>query len=256
MNYLAMRHLREAKHLSQTELASASGVSERTIRAIESGHNTTPSQKVLDLLGAVLCPDDPQLYQAICNESVDYKAEKHMLDRNCRFIPAALIAPLNKLFDPQSSNAVSYSIACMAGYLRANPPHKKSLYFVGAVAATMSSVTPNDYPAEFEFFNRGLITHLEMLANNTSLPREITSAAKGFASHLSNIRLNSSQKDRLNSVRTVFCWLYDHWEKIEHLDVPYYILSDVALICDHAADKHVLRCTLFYGILNFFLAQN
>lgn len=256
MNGLSLKALRDLHHMSQAELAAASGVSERSIRDIETGRNTTPSQKTLDLLCAALCPDDPKTFESICNDSNDYTSEKALLDLYCGEIPSALIAPLNKLLDCKSTNAVSYCLSCLFGYLRNNHSCNDSIAALNAMAASMQSVTLSDTPSEMEASTRALINHLQTLSTDKSLTPDMAATAKDFAIQLSQLRLSATPDARLNFIRTTFYWLYDNWHHLNTTATAYAILSDISLLCNHASDSHSVRCSVFHEIINYFFSQN
>ncbi|MGI5484747.1 helix-turn-helix domain-containing protein [Streptomyces lavendofoliae] len=68
MNRLALRHLRIQRGLTQEELSHQSGVSVRTIRNFESGLIERPRRKSIDLLLAVLDPEQKHLRRATMDE--------------------------------------------------------------------------------------------------------------------------------------------------------------------------------------------
>lgn len=258
MNYFAIKFLREVKNISQAKLADLSGVSERTIRDIEAGRNTTPNRDTLNRICAVISPENPAAFWEACNDEVDYACEKGLLDTICGQIQPALIPPINKLLNPKEQNAVSYVAACICGYLRGGSDNAairdNAITIMDALSAIMQTVDLTTNAVELEAFTRYLICDLNTLANTNSLPQDSVDAVRTIIRSLAESRIAIGQVDRITAVRSAYFWLYDNWHYIRNEAITYNILSHISILCDGAADTHAMRCCLFYAILKHFTA--
>ena len=257
MNCFAIKFMREVKNISQVKLAELSEVSERTIRDIEAGRNTTPSRDTLNRICAVISPEDPAAFWDACNDSTDYKYEKTLLDSYCSYIKAGLILPMNMLLNPEDQNAVSYVAACVCGYLRGGSGNAairdNSITTMDALSAIMQTVSLTTNAVELEAFTRYLICDLNTLANANGLPQSSVNAAYEIIRSLVESRISMGQVDRINAVRAAYFWLYDNWDYLKNETIAYCILFHISVLCDHAKDTHEMRCYLFYALLTHFL---
>lgn len=258
MNCFAIKFMREVKNISQVKLAELSEVSERTIRDIEAGRNTTPSRDTLNRICAVISPEDPAAFWDACNDSIDYKYEKELLDTTCGQIQPVLIPPINKLLNPEDQNAVSYVAACVCGYLRGGSGNAairdNSITIMDALSAIMQTVSLTTNVVELEAFTRYLICDLNTLANANGLPQSSVNAVCAIIRSLAESRISMGQVDRITAVRAAYFWLYDNWNYIRDEAIAYDILSHISILCDGAKDTHEMRCYLFYAILKHFMA--
>lgn len=258
MNCYAIKYLRESKNISQAKLAELSEVSERTIRDLEAGRNTNPNRDTLDRICAVISPEDPAAFWSACNDTIDYKFEKDLLDTICSQIQPALIPPINKLLNPKEQNAVSYVAACVCGYLRGSAGsaavRDNAVTIMDAFASIMQTVDLTTNAVELETFTRYLICDLNTLANANSLPQDSVDAVRAIIRSLAESRIAMGQVDRITAVRAAYYWLYDNWGYIKNESISYNILSHFSILCDGAADTHDMRCCLFYALLKHFNA--
>lgn len=258
MNCFAIKFMREVKNISQAKLADLSEVSERTIRDIEAGRNTTPNRDTLNRICAVISPENPAAFWEACNDEVDYAYEKGLLDTICGQIQPALIPPINKLLNPKEQNAVSYVAACVCGYLRGGSDNAairdNAITIMDALSAIMQTVDLTANAVELEAFTRYLICDLITLANANGLPKGSVNEVHEIIRNLSESRISMGQVDRITAVRSAYFWLYDNWGYIKNESITYNILSHIAILCDCAKDTHEMRCYLFYAILKHFMA--
>ena len=256
MNYQALRHLRESKNLTQAQLAEKANLSDKTIRDIETGRNSNPSQATLDAVCRILCPDDPEKFWEAIKDDPDFSQEKDLLEHDRKHIPNVIVPILADLLNKEKENAVSYTISCLCGYLRGGssqaPIRNTSITLLNAFATVVHTAQLSKAPLEVEAFTRYIIRDFESLAHSEGISQLKAEKGRKLISDLQNSRAANLSHDRCAAVREIFFWIYDAWEIICEKGITYEILSHIFILLDTAKDTAELRRILFYSAINHF----
>lgn len=260
MNYQALKTLRESKNMTQAQLAEKSGLSDKTIRDLETGRNTNPTQSTLDTLCHVLCPNSPEDFWEAIKDTPDYAREKALLENDKKHLPGSLVHPLSRLLDESEKNSVSYAIACLCGYLRGGSGQaairNHAITLLDAFASAVQTAQTTQEPLELEAFTRYLIRDFESLINIEGVPKHKIEKGAELISALQHSRTANLSCDRASAIRAIFYWVYDSWESIRDVATTYEIISHIFILLDNAKDNTQMRKELFFATLNHFYQVN